>query len=175
MSVPPRPEPEVVEASHIRHAQTERVQASDGDAPNDGEQEGGTAAAAVADPDAAAKSDDQTEQPRRTARKAQKTQVYVPPEARGEALPNGRWEPEKAWSEEEEAMLIRLVEEEAFGGWKTKAEQLGTGRDRDAVRAKAVSIRAEKERELMKGPLPVGTHVEALSGSVNPVSSRSGA
>jgi hypothetical protein len=161
-SAPDTFDEEATKASYTQRAQTERVR------PSDGEQEGGTAAAAVADPDAAAKSDDQTEQPRRTARKAQKTQVYVPPEARGEALPNGRWEPEKAWSEEEEAMLIRLVEEEAFGGWKTKAEQLGTGRDRDAVRAKAVSIRAEKERELMKGPLPVGTHVEALYHHIKP-------
>lgn len=105
---------------------------------------------------------------RRTVRKAQKTQAYVPPEASGKALPHGRLVPTKPWSNHEESNLIQLVEQEGFGGWKSKAQLLGTGRSPDEVRAKAISIRAGKEKERPQGLLPVGTLVEALYHHVEP-------
>ena len=99
---------------------------------------------------------------RRTARKAQKTQLYVSPEASGKVLPFGRLVPHKDWAKQEEADLIRIVEQEGFGNWKAKAHQLGTGRHPDEVRAKAKAIRTDKDKEFSGGLLPVGTVVEAL-------------
>lgn len=108
---------------------------------------------------------------RRTARKKRKTQVYVSPEASGNVLPFGRLAPEKAWSTQEEADLVRIVERDGFGGWKSKTDELGTGRCPDMVRAKAKAIRAEKDKALSALPdglLPVGTPVEALYHHVKP-------
>ena len=99
---------------------------------------------------------------RRTARKAQKTQLYVSPEASGKVLPFGRLVPHKDWAKQEEADLIRIVEQEGFGNWRAKAHQLGTGRHPDEVRAKAKAIRTDKDKEFSGGLLPVGTVVEAL-------------
>ena len=105
---------------------------------------------------------------RRTARNVQKTQVYISPEASGNVLPFGRLVPGKAWSTKEEADLIRIVERDGFGSWKSKANELGTRRCPDMVRAKAKAIRVEKDKALLDGLLPVGTSVEALYHHVKP-------
>ena len=76
--------------------------------------------------------------------------------------------PEKEWSKEEADELVRIVEQEGFGSWKTKAYQLGTGRSPDEVRAKAKAIRLEKDQASAAGLLPVGTLVEALYQHVKP-------
>eukprot|EP01043_Picozoa_sp_COSAG02_P002554 COSAG02_NODE_59_length_43585_cov_39.087752_15_plen_956_part_00 len=106
--------------------------------------------------------------PRRTSRKVQKTQSYVSPEAAGKVLPYGRLVPKKTWSKQEEADLIRMVEQKGFGDWRIKAQLLNTGRVPGEVRAKANLIRAEKKKEHAHRLLPVGTLVEALYNHFEP-------